>query len=207
MISTVHDSRSSSTNFVAIKQEHVDSPNIFYNEYDDDSNQYEDDNQSEPEVKSKNEKRKFKWPKIKHGTGVRVKRAEPQKNTFKCSNCKKEHKNFRALEAHIIECFKAVEEIRCFVCDKVMETRKKLYSHMETHKVYNKRVRDRSGPPQKPRIVTKELESSADLTKHKRDEGGSNDSNNSFKRQTRGMEKDLNEMLLEKARRLIDEIH
>lgn len=213
MISSVHDSQSSSSNFVAIKQEHVDSPDIFYNEFDDDSNPYEDDNQSEPEVESKTAKSKFKWPKIKHGTGKRVKRAEPQKNAFVCANCKQEHKNFRALEAHIADCFKAVEEFRCFICDKLLETRKKLYSHMETHKVYNKRVRDRSGSKQKePEKKTIKFKCSkctasfklySDLTKHKRDAHNEGE----VKRKTRSDGKDMSEVLLEKARRLIDEIN
>ncbi|CAG9800743.1 unnamed protein product [Chironomus riparius] len=159
VVSTIHDSQSSSTNFVSIKEEHFDSPNIFYDEYGDDNNQYENDIQSEQEVQSKTEKQNLKRPKLKHGSGIRMKRAEPQKNDFRCSNCKKEHKNFKALEAHIVECFKSVEEFKCFVCDKVMETRKKLYSHMETHKVYNKRVRD---PPQKLQKVLKVPEAFSD---------------------------------------------
>ncbi|XP_070510035.1 zinc finger and BTB domain-containing protein 24-like [Chironomus tepperi] len=210
--STVQDSLSSSTNFVAIKQEHIDSPDIFYNEYGDDSNCYEDDNQSEPEVESK-KKEKLKLPKIKQVTPKKFKRSEPQKNAFRCANCKQEHKSFKALEAHIADCFKAVEEFKCFVCDKVLETRKKLYSHMESHKVYNKRVRDRSGSAQKSakksedpepktnkfkcKQCTASYNSLSDLTKHKRDihiEGESNDS-------------DMHQTLLEKARRLIEEIN
>jgi len=197
VISSVHDSQSSTTNFIAIKEEKVDSPNIFYNEFGDDSNFYEEENLSEPEKESKKEgKRKFKWPKIKHGTGVRVKRAEPQKNTFKCGNCKKEHKNFKALEVHIIKCFKASEEIKCFVCDKSCETKKKLYSHMEIHKVQNKRKRGASNMTQ-----------ATDHKKDIQDEGLSNDSNKSLQKKVRCEERDMNEVLLERARRLIEEIN
>jgi hypothetical protein len=117
-----------------------------------------------------------------------VKRAEPQKNAFRCANCKKEHKNFKALENHIAECFKS-EEIKCFICDIPCETKKKLYSHLEIHKSQNKRKRGGS--------------KKTHATEHKNDDEYRPSSS---QKNVRVEERDMNDVLLEKARRLIEEI-
>lgn len=127
----------SDTNFVAIKQEENDDSNLVceINEEENSFSENDDSDWFSLQQKSKSSKYVPKKEKILS-----------QKNSFRCGNCKKEHKKFSDLEAHIVKCFKESEQIKCYVCDKQCETRKKMYTHMEVHKRI-KRQRKRTTKP------------------------------------------------------------
>jgi len=181
---------------ISIKQEEIEVPNLLL--ISNNSNYCEDNYSENEEEYCENPAEQIhllkpKWipkrPKVR-----------PQKNAFKCANCKQEHSSFATLEAHIIDCFKSTEEIKCFICQKQLETRKKLYSHMEIHKKF-KRPRKRSSTTQKARTIqfncnkcSFKFDTFSKLCEHKRTH---------FSETTVRSEDDMNEILLRNAAHLI----